>query len=132
MNFGNLKIFVLVSLMDSNESKDGAKFTIDRLCRGFTSIRKQDNQVVFEVTASAVRSSMPGGFEWDFFIHPTTLDACFQIMSVPISKLNEVPNQIWIPSTIKLSTIRFPVTTKFFTVYVNPPAVVFAIWSALS
>ena len=55
---------------------------------------------MFEVTIPDSCSSMPGNCESDYLVHPATLDTVLQSMLVAIPKADDVPNQVWIPTTI--------------------------------
>ena len=55
---------------------------------------------MFETTIPDVLSSMPSNSASDLLVHPTTLDACLQVMLVNIANIDDAPEQIWIPTAI--------------------------------
>lgn len=68
--------------------------------QGLTNIHHKDGNVVFEATIPDMHSLMPHGHPGDLLIHPTTLDVILQSMLVAVPKGDNVPKQVWIPSSI--------------------------------
>lgn len=68
--------------------------------QGLTLIHQKSGNVVFEATIPDMRSVMPLSRPGDLLIHPTTLDAILQSMLVAVPKGDNIPKQVWIPSSI--------------------------------
>ncbi|RDA84718.1 hypothetical protein CP532_5236 [Ophiocordyceps camponoti-leonardi (nom. inval.)] len=67
---------------------------------GLSKIRRNGTSVSFEVKIPDSGSVMPESCESGYLLHPATLDATFQSSLVAIPRMDQVPDQAWVPTAV--------------------------------
>ncbi|KAF4594413.1 polyketide synthase [Ophiocordyceps camponoti-floridani] len=68
--------------------------------QGLCNVRLKDTNVAFEVSVVDTPACMPGAWESDYLVHPTTIDLLFQALLATLPNMRNAEKQGWAPTAV--------------------------------